>query len=352
MKNVGIVIRSLKPGGAEKQSAMLANVLCSNYRVFVFYQYHEFSASNKSLLKHDNIIKVHLKGGWLKKIWHLRKYCFKYNINCLFSYLSSDNLIASLATLGNKKCETYGGIRSSLLPPHKFIVLKYLHKYLQKASIFNNHTGQQQFVQKGFNASKSIVIPNTIDINKSTTNKNGQEVIKLLSVGRFVSAKDYDTALLSIKALSGLCTQKFKYCIVGFGEEEEQIRKMIANEQLSELVEIVINPDNVNDYYQMADIYLCTSVFEGLSNSIMEALNYQLPVVATDVGDNNQLVSHQHTGFLTPVKDYNTIAKHLNQLILNAELRNSMGENGYMHLKNNYSIYKFKERYIQLIENQ
>ncbi len=351
MKNVGIVIRSLKPGGAEKQSALLASVLCDDYTVFVFYQYHEFSASNELLLNHKNIEKIHLKGNWVRKIYQLRQLIAKHKIQCLFSYLSSDNLIASTASIGLNFCKTYGGIRSSLLPKHKFFVLKLLHKHLQKASIFNNYTGQQLFIEKGFNESKSIVIPNAIDINTIVNDKNGKSSITILSVGRFVKAKDYATALLAMRELCHLSQNPFKYIIVGFGAEEALIRTMIQEENLSEHVEIVISPDNIKDYYQKADIYLSTSVFEGLSNSIMEALNYQLPVVATNVGDNQQLITHQHSGFLAAIKNYKAIAHYLNQLIDSPELRQTFGKNGYEHLKKNYSVHKFKEQYIHLIEN-
>ncbi|WP_289055891.1 glycosyltransferase [Carboxylicivirga marina] len=352
MKHVGIVIRSLKPGGAEKQSALLANVLCSDYRVYVFYQYDDFSPFNEALLLHKNIIKVHLTGSWPRKILKLRKLIVQQRIQCLFSYLSSDNLIASIASIGINRCQNYGGIRSSLLPKHKFIILKLLHKYLQKASVFNNYSGQKLFIQQGFVESKSIVIHNAIDINNTKQSNNNKEVINILSVGRFVKAKDYQTALLAIKTLKTISHKPLRYFIIGYGSEEENIRRIVTQEKLTESVEIVINPSNTEDYYKKAHIYLCTSIFEGLSNSIMEALNNKLPVVATNVGDNNQLVIHERSGFLTPIKNYQTIADHLIQLINAPALMLSMGKNGYTHLKENYSVHKFKERYIQLIENQ
>ncbi|MCG8580253.1 MAG: glycosyltransferase [Bacteroidales bacterium] len=352
MKNIGILIRSLKPGGAEKQSALLASVLSDEYRVFVFHQYKEAAPANLKLIDRNNITKVHLQGGIVSKASQLRKSIIKNDICCIFAYLSSDNLIASLASLGLSRCKVYGGIRSSKLPYHKFITLRFLHKHFQTATIFNNHAGKDQFINSGFLKSKSIVVPNAINVNGSDSNHQNRELVNILSVGRFVKAKDYETALQSIKTLTGTCTQKIKYFIVGFGPEEQNIRDLIDKEQLNDTVELIINPDNIEEYYQNANIYLCTSIFEGLSNSIMEALNYRLPVVATDVGDNSQLVISNQTGYLTKMKAPLDIANYLKRLIDDPQSGESMGKEGYIHLKNNYSTNKFKERYMQLIESQ
>lgn len=352
MKNIGIIIRSLKPGGAEKQSALLASVLSDDYNVYIFHQYKEASQANLKLINNENITRVHLRGNMVSKVSLLRKSIVRNDIHCLFAYLSSDNLIASLATLGKSDCRVYGGIRSSKLPFHKFIILKILHKHFQTATIFNNHAGKEEFINNGFLKNKSIVVPNAITVNGSSFNNYNNEVVNILSVGRFVKAKDYQTALLSIKELTRISTQQFKFYIVGFGPEEQNIRDLIVKENLTNYVEIVINPDNMEDYYEKANIYLCTSIFEGLSNSIMEALNYRLPVVATDVGDNRQLVIHNETGYLTKNSSPLDMAQHLKHLIDNPVFANSMGKEGYIYLKNNYSTNKFKEHYKQLIERQ
>ncbi|WP_430816195.1 glycosyltransferase [Carboxylicivirga sp. RSCT41] len=352
MKKIGILIRSLKPGGAEKQSALLASVLSDEYSVFVFYQYKEASPANLKLIDRENITKVHLNGNIVSKASQLRKNIVKNDIQCIFAYLSSDNLIASIATLRLSQCKVYGGIRSSRLPYHKFITLKLLHKHFQTATIFNNHAGKDLFISNGFLKSKSIVVPNAINVNGTDADRQNSERINIISIGRFVKAKDYETALQAIKRLTITSTRKIKYYIVGFGPEEQNIRELVDRENLNDTAELIIKPDNIEDYYKKANIYLCTSIFEGLSNSIMEALNYRLPVVATDVGDNSQLVIHNQTGYLTKNKAPVDIANYLQYLIDHPESGRSMGKEGYIHLKNNYSTNKFKERYKQLIESQ
>ena len=74
---------------------------------------------------------------------------------------------------------------------------------------------------------------------------------------------------------------------------------MISLLDLEKEVTILINPPNIHDILKSCDIYLSTSLFEGLSNSIMEAMSTGLPVIATDVGDNRYLLRMDTTGILS-----------------------------------------------------
>jgi len=115
-------------------------------------------------------------------------------------------------------------------------------------------------------------------------------------------------------------------------------------------VEFIVNPPAVDPYYDQADIFLSTSIFEGLSNSVMEAMESSLPVVATTVGDNDKLVMEGRSGFLAPVKDAKAISEKLHMLFDSHDLRIRLGMNGYHRLKKNFSVEKFRQSYVSLIE--
>lgn len=82
---------------------------------------------------------------------------------------------------------------------------------------------------------------------------------------------------------------------------ETQVRKWIRQYVIDDITTIYINPNNIAELLDQADIYISTSLFEGTSNSIMEAMNADLPIVATNVGDNGQLVQNQKTAS-SPIK--------------------------------------------------
>ena len=113
---------------------------------------------------------------------------------------------------------------------------------------------------------------------------------------------------------------------------------------------MLIKPDNIDTYFKEADIYLSTSLYEGLSNSIMEAMSFSIPVIATNVGDNYRLIDNNKTGFLVAVHDHQAISDKMYYLISHPEKLKQYGKFGYMKLYENYSFEKFSNRYIQLLE--
>src|SRR5690606_35005711 len=206
------------------------------------------------------------------------------------------------------------------------------------------------FIGKGFKKNKTIVIPNCFENISPFKKKQSFEKINIISVGRFVEQKDYFTALEVINIIKDRCPH-ITYHIVGYGELEDAIRRKIQEMGLARYVKIYINPNNISDLLDRADIYLSTSLFEGTSNSLMEAMNANLPVVATDVGDNNRLILSGKTGFLTAIKDVEALSASLEKLISEEELRVAFGRRGKEHLLAGYSVYQFKVRYKQLIES-
>ena len=99
-----------------------------------------------------------------------------------------------------------------------------------------------------------------------------------------------------------------------------------------------------------ADIYLSTSLFEGTSNSIMEGMNADLPIIATNVGDNGYLVEHEVNGLLCEVGDFKRISQYLIRLVKNVEERIVKGKQSKQKLLKDYSMEQFRQRYIAVIE--
>ena len=133
---------------------------------------------------------------------------------------------------------------------------------------------------------------------------------------------------------------------------EAQIREWVEQYGIKDRTDIHIKPNNVSELERNADIYISTSLFEGTSNSIMEALNWSLPVVATNVGDNDHLVIDGVNGYLHPIGDATGLTTSLCKLLDSVELRNQMGVRSNQNLRENYSMEIFEKRYLDLIEGK
>jgi glycosyltransferase involved in cell wall biosynthesis len=343
---IGILMNSLDMGGAEKQSLLQAKLMRSEFDVYYFVQKKKPQLKQHlDFIEREKICYIQLSGNLFTRTIQLIKYIKRNRIQVLFAYLTLDNFLAGIVSLfQNIKC--IGGVRSSSLPAVKFYVTRFLQKYMLDYMIFNNYYGREVFVKKGFSSAKSIVIQNCINNIQSELKRPERKLIKILSVGRFTSQKDYLTALKAIALLNEKIHEKeIEYTIVGDGELYQQIQNWIKILQLQN-VNIVRNPSNIEDYYREADIYFSSSDSEGMPNSIMEALNFSLPVVSTDAGDTNFLVKDGVTGFLVPIKDYKMLAEKLYDLVSDSSLRNNFAMNGHRLLLQEFSEKKLQEKFI------
>ena len=343
---IGILMNTLDMGGAEKQSLLQAKLMGSEFAIYYFVQKKKPQLKQHlDFIEKEKINYIQLSGNIFFRAIQLISYIKKNKIKVLFAYLTSDNFLAGIVSLF-KKIKCIGGVRSSSLPVVKFYVTWFLQRYMLDYMIFNNYFGREIFIKRGFSSSKSIVIQNCINNIKKEIKRPEKKIIKILSVGRFTAQKDYLTALKAILLLKDKIREKeIEYIIVGDGELYQQIQIWIKDLQLSN-VTIVRNPDNIEDYYLEADIYFLSSNSEGMPNSIMEALNYSLPVVSTDVGDSNFLVRDAITGYLVPIKDYKILAEKLYELASDSNLRNVFGMNGHSLLIKEFSEKTLQEKFI------
>lgn len=343
-----LLTNTLKAGGAEKQAILLYNELkkCYSTKLIIYYGV-QVDKRMIELLDDNSENVIFLRGSHFKKILYIYR-IFKENKSSIsISYLATTNFINGIiGTLAGVKIRI-GGIRSSSYTSYKFYLQRYLHNHWLTFSVFNNSLAYRVLSEKGFNSQKGKVIHNAIIVPQYKYKTGSENEIKILSVGRFVEAKDYFTALKAIQQLVQ-AGKNVKYLIVGQGHLEEDIRLFIKKNNLNSFVDIIINPPRIEKYYLESDIYLSTSIFEGMSNSIMEALSFGIPVVATNVGDNNFLIKNNETGFLVEPKKIDEIIDRLNLLIDNVDLRNTMSIKGYNFIKSNYSIDTFKDKYIAL----
>lgn len=351
-KKIAILIPTLKAGGAEKQAVLLAALLAKRYNVHIILLAGESDIAfpNIAEIVEESNIRLHkIKGGTLKKLKELQKTFQENNIEVLLNYLTKPNFIGSLVAKRSGVKQIYNGVRSSRVEWWKLILERIAHNKFATGTIYNCYSGEEYFSSKGLIKEKAIVIPNCFPNIAEPIVRKDRVVKHIVTVGRFVPPKDYNTIIRTVAELKDL-RKDFVMDIIGYGEEEQNIRRWIKEFDVEGYINIYIRPNNVQDIVRDSDIYLSTSLFEGTSNSIMEALNWSLPVVATNVGDNDHLVLNGQNGFLHPIGDAKGMALSLSKLLDNVELRNQFGNASNQNLRNSYSVEIFEERYLKLIE--
>jgi glycosyltransferase involved in cell wall biosynthesis len=357
-KGVVILISSLEVGGAEKQSILLSMALSAHYNVTLFVLYGSRTNSKQlKLVEKYGVECILLNGGIVSKGLSFRRFVQLNSIDIVFCFLPRDNLFAGVFLFLSKCNKVIGGVRLDGNPILKNLPLYIMVKLrIIKYIIFNSYASYDSFLLRDSIKDFCLVIHNCIegDCSPPKTTEKLSKGMKILSVGRFVKNKDYHTALSSIKKMNDTYLTpnfKVKYIIVGYGDLENNIKQWVQDLNLNDIVTIVLNPEDISSYYDDADVYLSTSLKEGLSNSIMEAMLYSLPIVATNVGDTSFLVKDKYNGFLCKPKDINFIANKLYEINNDSKLRIDMGHNSCNIISNDFNSQRFVKNYIEFINN-
>lgn len=355
MKNIAIFVKNLTSGGAEKQSVLLSKALAGEYKIhYIIFNAQKVHKKYLDLLCEDKrIIITSFSGNFISRCIQLKNYLRRYKIEAIFSYLTMANLLSIVLGKVAGVKQIYTGLRNAQLPWIKLQVDKLLCNYGATVAICNCYSGKDNFVKEGYKIDKIIVIPNCYENISPYEIKNSDNVIRIITVGRFVKQKDYKTVIQSISELRHLISNRkilFKFQIVGYGEMEQQVKTWVKEFKIDDITDILVNPDNILQIERQADIYLSTSLFEGTSNSIMEGMDANLPIVCTNVGDNSYLVENCINGYLCNVGDYKNIARRLKELIDNQNKRLSLGKKSKEILLKHYNTELFRQRYIAVIE--
>lgn len=352
-QNVAIIIPTLYSGGAEKQSVYLSKVLCSDYNVFlVILKGLKVEQKFLDIIKDDPVNIIKLNGGYVKNFIDVYQLFRKKKIKYIFSYLASANLMNAIAGKLAKVPYRIGGIRNAELSSKKLPFERFFHNRLLSRSISNSYSAVEELSKYGFRKDKFHVIHNAIELKQMAINKIENPVVRILSVSRFVPQKDHSSALKAIKCLNEMLNDKefsFRYVIVGYGVLEKPIKNLINELGIGNFVELSIKPQKLSPYFINADVFFSSSLYEGMSNSVMEALSYSLPVVSTESGDINYLVKDGYNGYLCRKQDPQDMANKLYKIITDTQNRLRMGGNSYQHIKENFSLHKFQKIYLNFI---
>ena len=223
-------------------------------------------------------------------------------------------------------------------------IMAYFYRRANK--IIVNSIEFRKEIKKYFNLN-SITIYNLIEpknkilkLSKYKINNsffsNSKKVINILSVGRLVNQKDQITILKSLNLIKN--KKKFKFCLIGKGNELNNLTNYINQNQLTEKVKIIGYKKNVYPYYLKSDLFVLSSLYEGLPNALIEALTFGLPIISSDCKTGpKEILNNEKYGKLFKVGDFEKLSK----LILKSKKKKKFNyfEDKRFDFKNNLKKY-------------
>jgi len=145
---------------------------------------------------------------------------------------------------------------------------------------------------------------------------------------------------------------RLRLVLVGEGPLRAQALSVLDAAGVADLAWLPGERSDVADIMRGLHAFALPSLAEGISNTILEAMASALPVIATDVGGNADLVEAGNTGHIVPAADLNAMAQHLVGLCLGPEQARAMGEAGRQRVLVRFSMQAMVSTYQAVYDQQ
>ncbi|HLQ84668.1 MAG TPA: TIGR03088 family PEP-CTERM/XrtA system glycosyltransferase [Salinisphaeraceae bacterium] len=171
------------------------------------------------------------------------------------------------------------------------------------------------------------------------------------SVGRLNAVKAFADLLQAFARVQFSDTGPApRLVIVGSGPEQAALEQLVHELGIAERVWLAGERDDVPQLLQAMDVYVCSSIAEGMALTLLEAMASGLPVIATQVGGNPELVLAQETGLLVPASDAGALADAIETLVADPELRREQGQAGRQRAQACFSMAAMTAGYCALYD--
>lgn len=173
------------------------------------------------------------------------------------------------------------------------------------------------------------------------------------SVGRMVAVKDYPNLVrgfIKLLELAPILRDRMRLLIVGDGEARTFCMGMLKQHGADELAWLPGERDDIPELMAAMDIFVLPSLGEGISNTILEAMAAGLPVIATRVGGNQELVHEGQTGFLIPPSDPDALALAMLHYVRNPDSRHNHGHAARDIIDRQFSMDSMMQGYLSVYD--
>ena len=356
-KKLCFVIASMRRGGAERVMSILTGAAVNKG-----YETHLVLLSNSDveydLDKRINIIKIpdiiqDVNGvkGVLKRFSTLKKELLRLNPDIVVSFLTMCNMYVSVAlrktgipVVISERNDPVEDCPSRIRRCIRNVAYLCANGFIFQTEDAKNYYNKK--IQK-----QSVVIPNPVkqDLPYADTQNAAN---KIVAAARLTDQKNYPMLLRAFKSFL-VDYPDYTLHIYGDGVRRENLIALCRELQIQNQVVFEGKVNDLHSRIKDAKMFVLSSDYEGISNSLLEAMAMGLPCVATDCpcGGSRMLINDGISGLLTPVNDEKAFCAAMKKIAESKELANQLGREA-VKVRDNYAeetIIKHYADYIRTI---
>jgi glycosyltransferase involved in cell wall biosynthesis len=278
----------------------------------------------------------------------------------IHSHRYKENILAFLYSKSRndvRLVSTQHGMPESIGPNRK---LKYLLLHKLNISVllksFNKVIAVSRDIrsifmdQYGYSGNNITVIHNGTAIIRDPPLKKENGVFVIGSMGRMTPVKDYT---LMVEIAREVCreTGEIRFELAGDGPDWTKIMSLVERYRLKEKFLLRGFVGDPPGFYQGLDLFMNTSIHEGIPMSVLEAMSYGIPVIAPNVGGLKEIMEDGREGYLLDKRDPKAYAEKCLHLYRNRSIVQSMGYFAKKKAEKDFSIDNMAEKYYHLYKN-
>ncbi len=243
-----------------------------------------------------------------------------------------------------------GGFRQlgDLLTPMQFRAQRMVFRLCDRV-ICNSEAACERLRRVGLPARRLIVIPNGLTdeffVAVPPALPRNDKTLSIGMISRMNHPSKRHDAFLRMAALLAPRFRDLRFILVGDGPLRSALEQLARSQGLSSRVLFMGDRRDMPAVLASLDVSVLPSESESLSNVILESMAAGVPVVATCVGGNRELIQHGETGLLVPDSDERHFAAALERLVTRPDLRRLCASQAQEKVRAKYSMRSVAERY-------
>jgi len=362
-----LVIPTLDRAGAEKQLTLLATRLPEE-----LFEVRVVTLTRNGPYE-EEIANAGIPVTCLHKHWkldpvtcgRLKKVIREFKPDIVHSWMfTANSYVRAVTPKSNRSCRTV--VSERCVDLWKGAGRKWIDRRLISRTdclLANSEPVAEFYRKSGYPAEKIEVIPNGVELpavpDDQTVKETRDKLLEsygfepdfnvVVSIGRLAPQKRVHDIVWSFQLLK---QNKPRSClfVVGDGPEKEKLEELAKQFATDELVRFVGHQEDVQPFLESADVFWNASEYEGMSNSLMEAMAAGVPVVVSDIEPNRVLVEDGEDGFVVPVGDCPAFTQFSLKILDEPELAQRLSHACRERMSEQFSLSKMVQSHVELYQ--
>lgn len=362
MLNVLYLINHAGKAGTERYVQTLIEKL-NHKKINAFFAYNE-----------DGLLRERLESIGVKTLrlkmrhpfdmaaaWKLSRFCIENKIDLIHTHFLRENYIALLSRIFNPRTKVVYTNHFIMRNNGVLRVFNRMMTLLQGRIIAVCDPGKEMLIKNGNRKSIIDVVYNAVEPGYWKTDETstlrrefgiGDDEFVILCASRFAHDKGHAYLVRAIKELKNITSVKFKCVLAGDGPLLDGIKQLSEESSLGNEILFIGFRQDMKNLYKGSNLYFNASQHEALSFLIIEALASGLPVVATDMGGNRNIINERtDCGALVKYDDPESTAREIKNIMEDRALYDRYRFNAFSAVEEYFNIEKNVDKTCEIFEN-